>query len=321
MTATPYPSGLASDAMDLRDDIQQFLTGMRARLTPEQAGVVLFGGERRVPGLRREEVAQLAGVSTAYYTRMERGDLRGVSESVLRALARALHMDDAETQHLFDLARASSAGRTATSRTRGRPLLPARAAQLLDTMSDVPAIALGRLGDPLGSNALGRALFPDLFPEGAPPLNHTRYLFLDDRSREFYVDWERSAREVVSGLRLLAGHDPADRALTALVGELATHSPEFRAWWAGHTVRIHATGDKTLRHPVVGELTVGYDSLSFASAPQVQLVTYLPQPGTPSADALDLLRTWVATQASSGAGTQVSGTGSPPSGPGLPQVY
>ena len=299
MTVTAVPARLASGAMDLRDDIQQFLTGMRARLTPEQAGVPLFGGERRVPGLRREEVAQLAGVSTAYYTRMERGDLRGVSESVVRALARALHMDAAETQHLVDLVRVSSAGGAASSRTSSRTPLPARAAQLLDTMTDVPAIALGRLGDPLGSNALGRALFPDLFPDGAPPLNHTRYLFLDDRSREFYVDWERSAREVVSGLRLLAGQDPADRGLTALVGELATHSTEFRTWWAAHTVRIHATGNKTLRHPIVGDLTVGYDSLAFASAPQVQLVTYLAQPGTASADALDLLRSWLATQETS----------------------
>jgi transcriptional regulator with XRE-family HTH domain len=280
--------------VDLRGDVQQFLTGMRARLTPEQAGVTMFGGERRVPGLRREEVAQLAGVSTAYYTRMERGNLRGVSDSVLRSLARILHMNDAETQHLFDLARAASDG-ARTSRVKRPARLPQRAAQLIDAMPDVPTVALGTLGDLVGANALGRALFPHLFPENGEPLNHTLYLFLDDRSREFYVDWERSAREVVSALRLLAGHDPADRALMALVGELATHSPEFRTWWAGHTVKTHTAGTKAIRHPVVGELTLAYETLTLASTPDVRIVTYLTDPDTPSADALDLLRSWAAT--------------------------
>jgi len=280
--------------MDLRRDVQQFLTGMRARLTPEEAGVPMFGGERRVPGLRREEVAQLAGVSTAYYTRLERGNLRGVSESVLHSLARILRMTDAETEHLFDLARAASNG-TRTRQNKPQSRLPHRAAQLIDAMPDVPAVALGRLGDVIGANALGRALFPHLFSDGAEPLNHTRYLFLDDRSREFYVHWERDARGVVSALRLVAGHDPADRALMALVGELATHSPEFRTWWAGHTVKTHTAGTKAIRHPVVGELTVAFETLTLASAPDVRIITYLTNAGSPSADALDLLRSWVAT--------------------------
>ncbi|MFE2432025.1 helix-turn-helix domain-containing protein [Streptomyces sp. NPDC059373] len=280
--------------MDLGRDVQQFLTGMRARLTPEEAGVTVFGGERRVPGLRREEVAQLAGVSTAYYTRMERGNLRGVSESVLRSLARSLRMDDAETKHLFDLARAASDG-ARTPRAKPRARLPQRAAQLIDAMSDVPTVALGRLGDVVGANPLGRALFPHLFPENGQPLNHTRYLFLDDRAREFYADWEHDARHVVSALRLIAGRDPSDPALMALVGELATHSPEFRTWWAGHTVTIHTAGTKTIRHPVVGELTVAFESLTLDSTPDVRIVTYLTDTGTPSADALDLLRSWLAT--------------------------
>ncbi|WP_405721234.1 helix-turn-helix transcriptional regulator [Streptomyces sp. NBC_01537] len=291
---------------DLGRDVQQFLTRMRARLTPGEAGVTVFGGERRVPGLRREEVAQLAGVSTAYYTRMERGNLRGVSESVLRSLARTLRMDDAETKHLFDLARSASEG-ARTPRARPRPRLPQRAEQLIDAMPDVPAVALGRLGDVLGANALGRALFPHLFPENGRPLNHTRYLFGDDRAREFYADWEHDARHVVSALRLIAGRDPSDPALMALVGELATHSPEFRTWWAGHTVRIHTAGTKTIRHPVVGELTVAFEPLTLDSAPDVRIVTYLTDPGTPSADALDLLRSWVAT-------TPVGFSPAPPSG-------
>ncbi|MEV6334065.1 helix-turn-helix transcriptional regulator [Nocardia vinacea] len=281
--------------MDLRGEVAQFLTGLRARLSPEQAGVPVLGGQRRVPGLRREEVAQLAGVSTTYYTRMERGNLRGVSDSVLGSLARALHMNEAETQHLFDLARAAT-GTRAPARAR-RPALrvPPRAVQLMESMTDVPVVILGRLGDVLGANTLGRALFPDLFPEHGPPLNHTRYLFLDERARRFYPDWEHSARQVVSALRLLAGQDPGDRALTALVGELATHSPEFRTWWAGHAVTVHAGGTKTLHHPVVGELTVAFETLTLASAPGIRIITYLTDPATPSADALDMLRSWVAT--------------------------
>ncbi len=285
--------------MDLSHSTQQFLTAMRARLTPEEAGVPIFGGERRVPGLRREEVAQLAGVSTAYYTRMERGNLRGVSDSVLHSLARTLQLNDVEAQHLFDLARNASNG-TIPTRRRPQSRLTPRVTQLMDMMPDVPTVALGRVGDILGSNALGRALFPHLFPEGSETLNHTRYLFLDDRSRDFYVDWGRSARHSVSVLRLLAGKDPSDRAVIALVGELATHSAEFRTWWAGHTVNVHATGYKTIRHPIVGELTVGYETLTLASDPDVKIGTYVTDPGSASADALDLLRSWMATSDDSG---------------------
>jgi transcriptional regulator with XRE-family HTH domain len=280
--------------MDFPSEVQQFLTALRARLTPEKAGLTIFGGERRVPGLRREEVAQLAGVSTAYYTRMERGDLRGVSESVLFALVRALHLDEAESAHLFDLARSATAGPGRAARTRPEPRVSVHLAQLIDTMADVPAIAMTRLGDPLASNALGRALFPDLFPVGAAPLNHARYLFLDVRSQRFYPDWESSARESVSALRLLAGHDPSDRALMGLVGELATRSGEFRIWWGGHTVRTHISGSKRIDHPVVGELTVAYETLAVASTPGLGLTTYLAAPGSASADALAVLRSWSA---------------------------
>ncbi|MGN7222419.1 helix-turn-helix transcriptional regulator [Curtobacterium flaccumfaciens] len=282
--------------MDSQNDVQQFLTALRARLTPEKAGLTVFGGERRVPGLRREEVAQLAGVSTAYYTRMERGDLGGVSESVLFALVRALQLDDAETAHLFDLARATSGARR---RGRGKP--PVRVsplvAQLIDTMRDVPAVAMNRVTSPAGSNALGRALLPDLFPTDGPPLNSARYLFLDDRAKNFYLDWETSAREAVSALRLLAGQDPTDRALMALVGELATRSSDFRTWWGGHTVRTHATGTKRINHPVVGEMTLSFETLTLPSSDGIVIATYLAEPGTPTADALNLLRSWAAEPA------------------------
>ncbi len=279
--------------MDNRSEVQQFLTALRARITPEKAGLTLFGGERRVPGLRREEVAQIAGVSTAYYTRMERGDLGGVSESVLYALARGLQLNEAETTHLLDLARTATGPRR-SPRTKPERRVSPRLAQLLDTMRDVPAIAMNRLGDPVESNALGRALFPHLFPDGAKPLNSARYLFLDPRAQTFYPDWSTVAREAVSGLRLLAGQDPSDRTLMALVGELATRSEDFRTWWGGHTVRTHTSGTKRVNHPVVGEITLGYETLALPSTPGLTVAAYLPDPGSSSADALDMLRSWIA---------------------------
>ncbi|WP_341361004.1 helix-turn-helix transcriptional regulator [Georgenia sp. M64] len=282
--------------MDTRREVQEFLTALRGRITPERAGLTVFGGERRVPGLRREEVAQLAGVSTAYYTRMERGDLGGVSESVLFALVSALQLTDAETQHLFDLAR--TAGPRRAPRQRPATRVPAAVAQLVDAMSDVPAVALSRLGDPVASNRLGRALFPHLFPTGAAPVNTARYMFLDPRSRDFYPDWDVVARDSVSSLRLLVGHDPSDRALAALVGELATRSDEFRTWWGSHTVRAHSAGTKRINHPVVGEVALTYQSLAVQATPGLSVVTYLAEPGSPSADALDLLRSWAAEPAS-----------------------
>jgi transcriptional regulator with XRE-family HTH domain len=280
--------------MDTRNEVQEFLTALRGRISPEKAGLTVFGGERRVPGLRREEVAQLAGVSTAYYTRMERGDLAGVSESVLYGLVNALQLNDAESEHLFDLARVAT-GTRRPSRMNTDARVSPQVAQLIATMRDVPVVALSKLGDPLGSNPLGRALFPDLFPDNAAPLNTARYLFLDPRSRSFYPDWEAVARESVSAMRLLAGHDPSDRQLSALVGELATRSTEFRTWWGSHTVRTHSTGTKRINHPVVGEMTLSYQTLTMQSPPNVRLATYLAEVGTPSADALDLLRSWAAT--------------------------
>ncbi|MCJ1674479.1 helix-turn-helix transcriptional regulator [Rathayibacter sp. VKM Ac-2929] len=279
--------------MDTPNDVQQFLTALRGRITPEKAGLTVFGGERRVPGLRRAEVAQLTGVSTAYYTRMERGDLSGVSESVLYALVRALQLGDAESAHLFDLARAATGARR-QPRAKPESAVSPLVAQLLDTMRDVPAIATNRVTTIAGSNALGRAVFPDLFPADGAPVSGARYLFLDDRAKDFYLDWETSAREAVSALRLLAGQDPSDKALMALVGELATRSSDFRTWWGGHTVRVHNSGTKRIKHPVVGEMTLSYESIVVPSNAGIVVATYLAEPGTPSADALDLLRSWSA---------------------------
>lgn len=297
MVVTPVmpPAGASVDSMDTRHEAQEFLTALRSRITPEKAGLTVFGGERRVPGLRREEVAQLAGVSTAYYTRMERGDLSGVSESVLYALVSALQLNDAESQHLFDLAR-SATGPVRAPRARREVAVPPRIVQLIDTMHDVPTVAISRLGTPLAANPLGRALLPYMFPADGPAVNSARYLFLDPDARQFYFDWEKTAREMVSALRLIAGHDPSDRALSGLVGELATRSSEFRTWWGSHTVRTHSTGSKRINHPVVGEMTLGFESLLLPATPGVSLTTYLTEPGSPSADALDLLRSWIAEE-------------------------
>jgi hypothetical protein len=222
---------------------------------------------------------------------MERGDLSGVSDSVLYALVRALDLNEAESTHLFDLARAAAQPRRAP-RARPEPRISPRIAQLLDTMHDVPAIAMSRLADPVASNPLGRALFPHLFPDGAKPLNSCRFMFLDPRAQDFYPDWETTAREGVSALRLIAGQDPSDRALMALVGELATRSEEFRTWWGSHTVKTHNSGLKRIHHPVVGDITLGFESLALPSTPGISIAAYLTEPGSPSADALDMLRSW-----------------------------
>ena len=275
--------------MDNRKEASDFLRLLRARITPERAGLTVYGGDRRVAGLRREEVAQLAGVSAAYYIKIERGDLRGVSESVLYAISRALNMGDAEIAHLLDLASTANSGRVVT-RARPEPKVPVGIQQLVDTMHDVPAIVMNNLSEPVASNRLGRALFPDLFPEGRAPLNHARYLFLDVRSQVFYADWEKSAREAVSSLRLLAGKNPSDKALNDLISELSGASPDFRAWWASHTVRTHTSGSKRINHPVVGAMTIQFEALALTAIPGMRLVTYLTEPASPSADALDLLR-------------------------------
>ena len=283
--------------MDNRKEASDFLRLLRARITPERAGLTVYGGDRRVAGLRREEVAQLAGVSAAYYIKIERGDLRGVSESVLYAIIRALNLDEAEAAHLLDLASTANRGRVIT-RARPEPQVSAGIQQLVDTMQDVPALVMNKLSEPVASNRLGRALFPDLFPDGKPPVNHARYLFLDDRSQLFYPDWEKSAREAVSSMRLIAGKDPSDKAFNDLIAELTAGSAEFREWWASHTVRTHTSGSKRINHPVVGAMTIQFEALALTAIPGMRLVTYLTEPASSSADALNVLRSWTAEPAS-----------------------
>jgi transcriptional regulator with XRE-family HTH domain len=251
-------------------------------------------GRRRVLGLRREEVAVLAGVSAPYYTRLERGDMNGVSESVLDALARALQLDEAERAHLFDLARAAhptAHRRRRPTKQRVRPSVQ----WILDAMTGAAAfVRNGRL-DVLASNQLGRALYSEMYVAPARPVNTVRFVFLDPRARDFYVDWERAANDCVAALRSEAGRDPYDRELSDLIGELSTQSAAFRSRWAAHNVRFHVTGIKHFHHPVVGELSLSFDRLDISPDPGLTIFTYTAEPGSRSEQALNLLGSWAAT--------------------------
>ncbi|MCO8273779.1 helix-turn-helix transcriptional regulator [Actinoplanes sp. TRM 88003] len=275
--------------MDHRGEIRDFLTTRRARITPEQAGLPAYGTTRRVPGLRREEAAMLAGVSVDYYTRLERGNLSGVSESVLEALARAFRLDDAEREHLYDLAAKSPR----PARRRTTPAVRPAVQHLLDAMTGAPAyVRNGRL-DILAVNPLGRAVFAPVF-EGRP--NLARFIYLDPAAQDFYRDWDQLAEDVVALLRGEAGRNPYDRALTDLIGELSTRSERFRTGWAAHNVRLHRAGVKRLHHPLVGDLTLSYESMELTADQNLRLNAYSAEPGSPDAQALALIASWAATQ-------------------------
>jgi len=283
--------------MDLRNEIREFLSSRRARITPERAGLPAYGGNRRVQGLRREEVALLAGVSVDYYVRMERGSLAGASESVLESLASALQLDDAERDHLFALARQSgSHGARRKRKTPGtvRPALQ----QVLDAITDAPAWIRNGRHDVLAMNQLARALYsPVLQADPRRPANTTRFVYLNAEAAErFFVDYDQIARDAAAMLRLEAGRDPYDEDLIALVGELFTRSELFRQRWASQDVRFHRTGRKRLRHPVVGQLDLDFEALELPAEPGLQLNIYTAAAGTPTADALKLLASWAASQ-------------------------
>ena len=279
--------------VDTKEETREFLISRRARIKPEQVGLASYGS-RRVPGLRREEVAVLAGLSVPYYTRLERGDIGGASDSVLEALARALRLDDAERAHLFDLARA--AGPTTERPLRRAPQnVRASVQRMLDAMTGAPAVVQNGRLDILGANQLGRALYSEMYIDPVRPPNHARFIFLDPRARGFYPDWDRVADITVASLRSEAGRDPYDRDLSDLVGELSTRSDEFRTRWGAHNVRIHNTGVKRVNHPIVGDLDITYEILQLTADPCLNVLTYSAEPGTPSEEALNLLGSWAAT--------------------------
>jgi len=280
---------------DLSAEIRDFLSTRRARITPQQAGLPAYGGNRRVKGLRREEVAMLAGVSVDYYVRMERGSLAGASESVLNALAEALRLDEAERAHLFALARESGASGRAPRRTTPASVRPA-VQQVLDAMTDAPAWVRNGRHDIVAMNPLARALYSPVLASPRRPANTTRFVYLDPAAPEFFVDYDRIANDAAAMLRLEAGRNPHDKALIELVGELSTRSELFRRRWASHDVQFHRSGQKRLRHPVVGQLDLDYESMELPSTPGLQMNVYTAAAGTPTADALKLLASWAVSQ-------------------------
>jgi transcriptional regulator with XRE-family HTH domain len=279
--------------VDAAGELSQFLTSRRAKITPEQAGLPTYG-QRRVQGLRREEVAALAGVSVEYYKRLERGNASGASDSVLEALADALRLDDAERAHLCDLARAASP--IARSRPR-RPIqqrVRPAVQRILDSIGS-PATVSNMRSDYLAANQLGRALYAPLFESREQPPNSARFTFLDPAAQEFFLDWEKAAKDLVAALRSQAGRNPYDRALSDLVGELSTRSDAFRTWWAAHNVRYHQTGTKRLRHPIVGDLDLSYEVMELTADTGLRLAVFTAEPGSRSSEALNLLASWAAT--------------------------
>lgn len=292
-TASVSLSGRTVVCMNNRNEIRDFLASRRAKLTPEQAGLPNFGGVRRVPGLRREEVSLLAGVSVEYYTRVERGSLAGVSDSVLEAITRALKLNEAEREHLFNLARA--AGPAARKRRQPAQGIHPSVQRILDGMTGIPAfVQSGRL-DIVAINDLGRALYSSAFEDPARPVNFARFAFLNPRSKDLYPDWNLAADTSVAMLHTEAGRNPFDKGLTDLVGELSTRSEDFRKRWAQHDVRLHLHGIKSFRHPVVGVLEVHFDALELPAAPGLTMITYTAEPASPSEDGLRLLASWAAT--------------------------
>jgi transcriptional regulator with XRE-family HTH domain len=282
--------------IDLRAEIRDFLSTRRARITPEQAGLPAYGANRRVKGLRREEVAMLAGVSVDYYIRMERGSLAGASDSVLDALAEALRLDDAERTHLFALAQESGARSTRRKRTAPASVRPA-IQQVLDAMTNAPAWVRNGRHDIVAMNQLARALYSPVLADPRRPANTTRFVYLQPEvAEEFFVDYNKIAKDAAAMLRLEAGRNPHDKALIELVGELSTRSELFRQRWASHDVKFHRSGQKRLRHPVVGQLDLDFESMELSSEPGLQLNVYTAAAGTPTADGLTLLASWAASQ-------------------------
>lgn len=275
--------------VSIQDDVQEFLTSRRAKITPEQAGLSTFGGKRRVAGLRREEVAMLAGVSADYYVRLERGNLRGVSEQVLDALARALQLDDAEREHLTDLARASTGPVRGSRRATVSKVRPG-VVRLLESLS-TPAYVRNDRGDILAANDSGIALYDGIFDRDSLPMNLARFLFLDHRASTFYRDWEQVADDMVAALRQEAGKNPHDKGLTDLIGELATRSQEFSTRWAGHNVKHHRSTHKRIHHQMLGDLDVTGEAMQLPGDDLV-IITYTAEPDSPAAEALRFLASW-----------------------------
>jgi len=278
--------------MDAKAEVRDFLTSRRAKITPGEVGLVSYG-TRQVPGLRREEVATLAGVSVDYYNKMERGNLAGVSDGVLDAIAAALRLDEAERAHLHDLAHSSRERAAGKRRAPVKRTVRPSVEWMIDAMTGAAAFVVNSRQDILATNHLGRAFFAPMFASPTPA-NMARFTYLDPRAREFFADWNRMAKECVAALRTQVGRDPFDRELSDLVGELSTRSEEFAALWATHNVRLLGNVEKQFNHPIVGNLTLRYERLSIAGDPGLEIFAYTAEPGSLSAEAFMLLANWTA---------------------------
>lgn len=281
--------------MAAHDDIREFLTTRRAKITPELAGLPVYGVNRRVVGLRREEVALLAGISVEYYTRLERGTVGSVSDGVLDGLVHALQLDEAERDHLYRLVRTAGtpAARRTPRRNPGKKQVRPAVQRILDQMPMPAYLRNGRF-DVLAANELGRALYSPLYEQadaGGRP-NSARFLFLDPAASEFFVDYDKVLNDCVAFLRAEAGRDPYDKDLSDLIGELSTRSDDFRRRWAAHDVRYHRTGRKRFHHPIVGDLELDFEAFELPGDPGQRINIYTAPPDSPSVDALDLLASW-----------------------------
>lgn len=284
--------------MDNKTEVSEFLRTRRARISPEQAGVIA-GGRRRVSGLRREEVAFLAGMSSDYYAKMERGHLAGVSTEVLAALARALQLDEAETEHLYDLAR-GAAPTPARRRSRApEPVVRPSLQRFLDTITGTPTWVRNRQMDIVATNPLGRALLSPVLEDRASRGNNARFTFFNPAARIYYPDWEQGASSIVATLRSDAGRNPHDKGLTDLIGELVTRSDDFRLRWAAHDVRYHRTGVKRIYHPEVGDLEFSYEAFDLPDSPGWSMYACTTAAGSPSEERIALLSSLAVTTSDS----------------------
>jgi hypothetical protein len=288
-----------SERHERADEVREFLSSRRARITPQQAGLPVFGVNRRVTGLRREEVALLAGMSIDYYIRLERGNLSGASDSVLDSLSHALQLDDAERGYLYDLARAATASgrRPPAASGRIRPVI----LRMLDAMTALPAYVRNGRFDILAANSLGRALYAPVYDSPLfaqrGPVNTARFLFLDPGSADFWPEWEKAASDSVAFLRTETGRSPRDKGLTDLIGELSAKSDEFAQRWARHDVKFPRSGVKQLHHPLVGDLALPYEALGLPADPGLCVTIYSPEPDSPGGRALGLLASWTGSTA------------------------
>ncbi|MFJ6374184.1 helix-turn-helix transcriptional regulator [Arthrobacter sp. KFRI-F3372] len=282
--------------MDNRAEVREFLVSRRAQVSPQQVGLPA-GANRRVKGLRRSEVAILAGLSVEYYTRLERGAISGASDQVLESIARALRLDDAERAHLFNLASAASPAARPPRRRTSKSYVPHQSLQwALDAITAGPAFVRNGRMDLLAVNPLARAFYKDCYDMPGQSPNIARFTFLDERAQQFYPDWDAFAEVTVSILRTEAGRDPHNKELHDLIGELGTRSDEFRRRWGAHNVRHHGTGFKTFNHPVVGEMTLAFEGLEMAAEPGLTLTIYTAEPGSASAERMQLLASWAASE-------------------------